>query len=131
MDELKGIFQNTPLSCAFLSKQNIDSLQTNIRYSVWLKTNKKHVIGKQSDKELNIIMRSVYLQYSKNLPNNILAQVKELNKIVLDYAVDKIIVQLKQYIEYQKHINGKREILPHSINMSSRGSKQLSIKPWF
>ena len=131
MDELKGILQNNPLSCAFFSKQNIDSLQTTIRYNVWLKTNKKHVIGKQSDKELNIIMRSVYLQHSKNLPTNILGQVKELNKIVLEFAVNKIIVQLRQYVEYQNHVNGKREILPHSINMSNRGSKQLSIKPWF
>ncbi len=131
MDELKGILQNNPLSCAFFSKQNIDSLQTTIRYNVWLKTNKKHIIGKQSNKELNIIMRSVYLQYSKNLPNNILNQVKELNRIVLEFAIDKIIVQLKQYIEYQNHVNGNRQILPHSINMSSRGSKQLTIKPWF
>ena len=33
MDELKGILQDNPLSCAFFSKQNTDSLQTTLRYT--------------------------------------------------------------------------------------------------
>ena len=32
MDELKGIQYSTPLSSAFFSAQNMDSIQTNIRY---------------------------------------------------------------------------------------------------
>jgi len=64
MEELKGIQSLTPLSRAFFSKQNISSLHTNIRYQVWLDTNKQHVISAQSNEELILIMRSIYLQNS-------------------------------------------------------------------
>ena len=47
-------------------------------------------IGRQSDTELQIIMRSIYLQYSENNNCNIISQVKVLNKKVLDYCVEKI-----------------------------------------
>tara|TARA_Y100000389_G_C17470636_1_gene530337 strand:+ start:5918 stop:6313 length:396 start_codon:yes stop_codon:yes gene_type:complete len=131
MEETKGILESNPLSCAFFSDQNMAALQTNLRYAVWIKSNKQYVIAKQSEKELSIIMRSIYFQHSKNLPNYVLEQVKELNNLVLEYSIPKVIVQVKQYLEYQKHINGQRDILPHSINVSNRGSKQLSMKPWF
>tara|TARA_Y100000768_G_scaffold160345_1_gene119862 strand:- start:25 stop:474 length:450 start_codon:yes stop_codon:yes gene_type:complete len=131
MEELKGIQSLTPLSRAFFSKQNISSLHTNIRYQVWLDTNKQHVISAQSNEELILIMRSIYLQNSENQPDHILNQVKVLNQMVLDYAVQKIITGLKQHLDYVDHISNKREILPHSVNISNKGSKQLMIKPWF
>ena len=72
MEQLKGIQTSTPLSKAFFSTQNISALHTKIRYQVWLNTNKQHVIGNQSNEELVLIMRSMYLQYSQNQPKNIL-----------------------------------------------------------
>jgi len=39
-------------------------IQDGIRYQVYLKTDKKHIIDKQSEVELEIIMRSIYLQHS-------------------------------------------------------------------
>ena len=131
MDQLKGIQTYTPLSKAFFSNENISGLQTKIRYQVWLKSGKKYVIGNQSNDELLIIMRSIFLQESQNQPNNLLTQIRKLNMNVIDYSVSKILVNVNQYMEYKKSIDGKREIMPHSINMSNRGSKQLTIKPWF
>tara|TARA_B100000427_G_scaffold326135_1_gene334228 strand:+ start:756 stop:1148 length:393 start_codon:yes stop_codon:yes gene_type:complete len=130
MDELKGIQYNTPLSRAFFSRENIDSLQTSIRYNVWLSSGKKHVIAKQSDNELIVIMRSVFLQNSKNRESDILYQVKELNKIVLDYTVKHILTQVRQYITYTKDISNPRPIMEHSVNTSIRGSRQLEQNPW-
>ena len=131
MEQLKGIHTSTPLSRAFFSEQNISALHTNIRYQVWLKTNKQHVIGTQSNEELVLIMRSMYLQYSQNQPKNILNQVMELNKKVLDYSTQKIMTGLTQHLDYVKHINNDREILPHSVNISNKGSKQLMTNIWF
>ncbi len=130
MDELKGIQYNTPLSRAFFSRQNIDALQTNIRYNVWLSSGKKHVISKQNDSELVVIMRSVFLQNSKNREANILSQVKDLNKIVLDYTVKQVLNQVKQYINYKKDISNPIQIMDHSVNTSIRGSRQLEQNPW-
>tara|TARA_B100000902_G_scaffold400058_1_gene475333 strand:- start:5435 stop:5827 length:393 start_codon:yes stop_codon:yes gene_type:complete len=130
MDELKGIQYNTPLSRAFFSRQNIDALQTNIRYNVWLSSGKKHVISKQNDSELVVIMRSVFLQNSKNRDANILSQVKDLNKIVLDYTVKQVLTQVKQYINYKKDISNPIQIMDHSVNTSIRGSRQLEQNPW-
>ena len=131
MEQLKGIQTSTPLSKAFFSTQNISALHTKIRYQVWLNTNKQHVIGNQSNEELVLIMRSMYLQYSQNQPKNILNQVIELNKKVLDYSTQKIMTGLKQHLDYVKHINNDREILPHSVNISNKGSKQLMTNIWF
>ena len=78
-----------------------------------------------------LIMRSIYLQNGLNQPNHILRQVQELNSMVIDYSVEKIIVSVRQYLAYNKHISGARDILPHSVNVSNRGSKQLTIKPFF
>ena len=64
MEQLKGIHTSTPLSRAFFSEQNISALHTNIRYQVWLKTNKQHVIGTQSNEELVLIMRSMSVSYT-------------------------------------------------------------------
>ena len=36
-----------------------------------------------------------------------------------------------KHLDYVDHISNKREILPHSVNISNKGSKQLMIKPWF
>ena len=60
------------------SKRNIDCIQKHIQKSVLQKTNYR--IGRQSDLQLQIIMRSIYLQYSKNLDCNYAEQIRELNK---------------------------------------------------
>ena len=130
MDELKGIQYSTPLSSAFFSAQNMDSIQTNIRYQVWLRSGKKHVIGKHSPEELTVIMRSLFLQNSRNQENVILGQVKELNVITINYALKRILSELNQYVAYNKEISQGRQIMEHSVNTSIRGNRQLEQKPW-
>ena len=46
-------------------------------------------------------MRSMYLQYAKNLNYDIKEQVKELNTMVIRWCVDEIIKNVKQYIGYK------------------------------
>ena len=68
---------NTSLSLKFFSKENINIIQTLIRKGVYQKSNNTHIISNQDEQELIIIMRSIYLQYGKNLPNNIYDQINE------------------------------------------------------
>jgi len=128
INELKGIQTDSKLSRTYFSSENISNLQDNIRYMVWLNTNKEHIIAKQNDYELTIIMRSVYLQNALNQEDNIQEQISMLNNIVLDYCVKQITSQVLQFINYQKEINSNRYIMPHSMNTNSSGEKTLEMK---
>ncbi len=128
MDELKGIQTDTPLSKEFFSRVNIDTLQATIRYQVWIET--KQVIGNQSEDELKVVMRSIYLQNAKHQPNNIILQVRNLNILVVEFCVKGIVSEVKQFIAYNQHINQERSIPDHSVNTSIRGSRQLQMNPW-
>ncbi len=76
-------FNENQLSKLYFSKNNVDNVHSLIRYNVWLQSGKKHIISKQSTLQLEIIMRSIFLQYSKNLPNNLKEQIDELNNYVM------------------------------------------------
>ena len=54
-DALTGSWDETQLSCAFFSMENINILQNAIKRGVYDKSNKQFVIGQQDCDELNII----------------------------------------------------------------------------
>ena len=78
---LKGIQLSSELSNMFFSKKNIDYLQNTIIQTIYSKY--KYKISRQSDIELKIIMRSFYLQYSRNQACNLQEQINTLNNMVL------------------------------------------------
>jgi hypothetical protein len=122
---LYGILDSTPLSCAYFSKDNIKLVNNMIRYAVYTKSNNKYIIGDQSAIDLEIIMRSVYLQNSRNLPFKIKDQIKELDNIVVNIALPRVISSIEQYYGYLYQI----ETLPIPIelpkNLSSAGTRIL------
>jgi len=124
----RGEIMGNDVSRLFFSDLNIDALQEGIRFLVWHNTCKKHVIGRQSEEELKIIMRSMYLQHSKNLPFAILEQVRELNGKVLEYAVERIINELDIYTKYRDDLSSLPVPMQHATNTSSRGTKVLEIR---
>ena len=63
-DAMKGNWKDSPLSLAFFSAQNIQSLQNGIRAGVYHKSKGQYVIGPQCVDTLKIIMRSTFLSYS-------------------------------------------------------------------
>jgi hypothetical protein len=73
-------------------------------------------------------MRSIYFQNSKNLNFDLMAQVKELNTLVIRWCVDEIIKNVKQYIEYKKSVSTLPLPLEHSQLPSQKGTKILEIK---
>ena len=124
-EALYGIQERTQLNELFFSKANMEIIQNKIRYQVYINTEKKHVIGKQSDVELEIIMRSTYLQHSPNLPNQITEQIKYLNELVANWCVEKIIPEVYQYMGYLKEVEYMPVPLEHPVNLSSKGTKNL------
>lgn len=124
---IESIHTTTKLNFAFFSPQNIQIIQNALRYEVWRRTSNKHLIGEQSATELGIIMRAIYLQYGKNLPDNISEQVQELNNIVIETLVPKIIVQIEQYVSYLKDISNPYTIMNHPQSTNVVGTKTFNL----
>lgn len=118
----------SPLNIAFFSQQNIDCLQNSIINTIYILSHKRYKIARQSDTELKIIMRSMYMQYGRNLNVNIKQQVDDLNKHVLDYCIPNIATSIEQYTGYIEKSSRAHIPMARSINMSSAGTKQLYSK---
>lgn len=115
----------TKLSELYFSKSNIQNVQNQIRYKIYTISKGQHTIGEQSDVELKIIMRSIYLQYGKYTDTNLKEQIIELNKLVLEYAVPRIFTQIQQYNTYLYDVQHLPMPMARSQNVSSAGTKNL------
>ena len=120
---LSNIMGSTLLSKLFFSNNNISLIQNTLRYKVWLNTNKEHIIDNQDIKEIQLIMRSFFLQYSPNLNTHITEQIAYLNNLVIGYAVPRIITEVKMYNKYISDINQLPVPLDRPVNMSNAGMK--------
>lgn len=122
-DSIKGIISPTIVSGVFFSRKNINNLHTKIR--IGIKKILNYDIDNQSEEEMQIIMRSIYLQFSKNSNVDIQVQVKQLNKEVLDYSISNIYTNIKQYLGYIKNISENSEyVMPPAKETSIYGNKK-------
>lgn len=119
---------NTNLSNIFFSINNIEKIQLSIIMKVYKDSDNRFQINKQSEQELLIIMRSIYLQYSKNLDINIQEQINQLNKLVIDWAVENIISNIEQYLSYKKVCSTLPMPLERAQLPTQKGTKTLEIK---
>lgn len=129
-NSLKYIHTENLLTKIFFSKENIKMIQNMLRYNIWLNSDKKHIISDQDETQLTIIMRSIFLQYSKNIQYDIKSQVKQLNKYVLDWCIPKVLSQVQQFIGYKNDITQSYKPLPYGKYSSSAGTKTLQIDPF-
>lgn len=123
-NSLKSIQSENVLNKTFFSQKNIDMIQNAIINEVIQKTGYK--IGRQSELQLQIIMRSLFLQFARNDPCNLKQQIIDLDRKVIDYSVNRIIVEISQYLEYKNTINKLPVPMSHPQNLSNAGEKSLS-----
>lgn len=126
----EGIFEETPLIQEFFSKQNIDKIQNGIRMGVYRMSNGQYNIGPQDCDALKIIMRSIFLQNSVNIPNDIGQQVNALNQLVLQYTVPQVYEEAKGYLKYLYDASTMYTPMEHPT-LSYTNDKQLEFKGWF
>ncbi len=127
---LGGMWDETPLSHAFFSRENIQILQNGIRAGVYNRSNGQYVIGPQDCDSLKIVMRSVFLQHSVNQPHNISQQIIELNKIVLDYCIQQVYSEAQGYMKYIDDASTLVVPIAHPVQ-ASNNDRQLELKSWF
>jgi hypothetical protein len=126
----EGLWDETYLSKAFFSQQNIQILQNGIRAGVYHRSNGQYVIGPQDCDSLKIVMRSVYLQYAANQPNNITQQIEELNKIVLNYCIQQVYGEAQGYLKYIDDASTLVVPIAHPV-MANNTDRTLELKTWF
>jgi hypothetical protein len=126
----EGLWDSTTLSQVFFSEQNIQIIQNGIRAGVYKRSNGQYTIGPQDCDSLKIIMRSVFLQYSANQPNNISEQITELNKIVLDYCIQQVYSEAQGYMTYVNDVSTLVVPIERPV-MTSNNDRQLELKSWF
>lgn len=129
-DAMNGTWNNTPLSNLFFSAENIRIIQNSLKQGVYILSNKQYIIGDQSIDELKIIMRSIFLQNSKNQPNNLTQQINALNKMVLEYAIPQVYGEAEGYMKYRLDASTLAMPMERPV-MSKPNDKQLEFKKWF
>jgi len=143
---------HTPVSALFFSQQNIEALQQGICNRVYNESRGNFNIGRQSEIELKIIMRSIYFDSLKNGNPNIMkeiqkssplysplqtnndivvAQVRELNKKVLDWSVPQILTNIQQFEKYKSDVSKLPNPIDRPSFVSSAGSKTLEMQSFF
>ena len=127
-EALTGTNTSTMLSAAFFSKENIQIIQNAIKAGVNKLSNGNFVVGNQNEDTLKIIMRSIYLQNSKN-GNDITTQIIELNKLVCDYAVPQIYGEADGYMKYKRDVSTMAKPMQRPI--STYHNNTLELKKFF
>lgn len=133
----KALYGETLLTFLFFSKQNIQSIQNVIKFLVNKETG--YVVDNQSNQELLVIMRSIFLEYSSHpqlidekmtdeekekllvLYKN---EVQRLNEIVINAVVPKIVSQLQQYLDYLRDASSQPFKTDNPENVNISGERQ-------
>lgn len=133
----KNLYGETALTFLFFSSRNIKNLQNVLKLRVHQQT--QYVIDDQSVTELMIVMRSVFLEYSRHpklltermsrgeiraLLQRYTVEVSRLNELVLDAIVPDVVSQLQQYIGYLKDASEQPYYMDKPKNESVQGQKE-------
>ena len=127
---LEGQWDDSTLSNAYFSKENIQIIQNGIRAGVYKQSNNQYVVAPQDCDSLKIVMRSIYLQYSANLPGNVSGQIEALNQMVLNFCIQQVYGEAKGYMKYLSDASNMYVPIAHPI-LAKDDDKELVLKPWF
>ncbi len=119
-DSMRQRFEDHDLSQIYYSKENMRRIQKMLKKEIYTKTNGKFLIEvDQDENDLLVAMRAVYYEHAKFRPTKIIQQVKQLNKMTVDFIVPDMITELKQEYEYLREINRPLRPIPRAVNVHS------------
>lgn len=114
----------TLLSQLYFSSKNIDLVQKKIKNVVHKATRGNVNIDRQSDDELLIVMRSIYLQYGMNCDKKVTDQVYALNDRVVKYCAKNITSNISMYLKYLSDLDNTSRIMDYPIHSTISGDKK-------
>jgi len=121
----KYIFQPSELSNTYFSKENINNVHNDIKKKVYELSQNKYVIDDQDMNTLKVIMRSIFLQYSKFQFDNIGKQIEHLNKMVIDYSSNNIYGEIQGYLKYKHDASNMYTPIERPIYLHNDNSLEL------
>ena len=127
---MNGAWSDTQLSNLFFSKENIVIIQNGIRAGVYNMSNGKYLIDNQDSDQLYMIMKGMFLEYSKNISTNITEQINILNDKVIAYCTNQVYQEAKGYLTYLKDSSSLIKPLDYPSMPYSR-TKELELKHFF
>ena len=126
-----GQWDETSLSKAYFSQNNIQIIQNGIRAGVYKKSNSQYIVAPQDCDSLKIIMRSVFLQHSVNLDHDIQGQIQALNQLVLDYCIHHVYGEAQGYMKYLHDVSTLAVPLATPVMTSQNDRRNYKMKSWF
>ncbi len=124
-DSLKGLQISELLEKVFFSPENIAIVQNNLKRNVYTTSGNKFLIPDQSEQDLIVVMRAVFLTNASHNNTPIKEQIAELNKIVVDNLTPNILSTIQFNNEYLRIINNPISPIDRPKNVSSAGNKTL------
>lgn len=128
-EQIQHRHEDTPLNKLFFSQGNIDTLQEQIRSTVYQMVGGN--IDRQSDSDLMLIMRSYYLQYAENNPMRVGEELELLNKRVVNFAANRVAVEVQAYRHYRKDIMDFPAPISLPIDTHVFGTRVSELKSFF
>ena len=126
-----GQWDETPLSKAYFSQNNIQIIQNGIRAGVYKKSNSQYTVAPQDCESLKIIMRSIFLQHATNQPNQISQQITELNQLVLEYCIFHVYSEAQGYMKYLTDVSTLAVPLAAPVMASQNDKRNYRMPTWF
>ena len=110
----------------FFGVENIKRIQKNIKREIYNRSYKKYRL-KEDQNVLHLLqaMIVVYEQFTKDLPYEIIRQVKYLNEQLLQYVSPDIMTNITQHYGYLSDIKNPVEPIQQPINVNNAGRSQL------
>jgi len=121
----------TPLNQVFFSQDNLNKLQEDLQDQVLRMSGGKYRVGKQSDTELKLIMRSYYLTYAKNNPLQVAEELADLNARVVGYAATKVYSEVDFHQFYLDDLQNFAPPIANPMNSSVYGTRTGELKSFF
>ena len=130
-DMIRGNMEPNSVNQTFFSPANVQIIQNLIRATVYTKSGNKWIIDPVSTDELYIVMRGIYYQYGKNLETQVREQVEELNHLVSQWSVPRIMSEISMYQTYIKDATSMPIPMELPVNLSMSGTKSKPLEPFF
>jgi len=123
---LRGMIEDNEISRMYFSKENIHRVQKRIKLAVYEKSKGQYTLEEEQDEnDLIVTMRYIYLDNCKNLPREVIRQVKILNNMVVEYVLPDIMTNIRQYYGYIKNISTPITPQMRPMSTSSAGRRLL------
>jgi hypothetical protein len=123
---LRGIIEDNELSRLFFSEENMNRIQKKLKVVVYERSQGKFKLEEDQDQsDLVVVMRYIYLDFCKNLPTQLIRQVKLLNDKTVEYIVPDLLTNIKQYYGYIRDISQPITPIMRPMGTTNAGRRAL------